>query len=85
MLKNSLLSDSINVVNKESAALANKNIKEDLKKQSESDKKRLYRIIGGIIIILLFIFWYLVKKYNKERKARLEKRNHPTKRLSLMI
>lgn len=76
--KYSHLSDSLNVINQQGAALANKDIKEDLQEENASQQKRLYWIIGGIIIILLFISLlslYIFRNYTKEKKSRQEKKN----------
>lgn len=72
--KNAHLSDSLNVINKESAAIANKSIKQELQKENESQKKSLYWIVGIIITTLSVASIYLAKKFNREKKEKLEKR-----------
>jgi len=70
------LSDSLNVINKQSAAIANKNIKADLQEKNTSQQKRLYKIIVSIIVLLIFISLlslYIFRNYNKEKKSQKEK------------
>lgn len=72
------LSDSLNAINKQSAAIANKNIKEDLQEKNALQQKRLYKIIVGIIVLLIFISLlslYIFRNYNKEKKSQKEKKS----------
>ncbi|MDP9957893.1 hypothetical protein J2X97_003567 [Epilithonimonas hungarica] len=76
--KYSQLSDSLNIINKQSAAIANKNIKEDLQEKNASQQERLYKIIVSIIVMLIFIsllLLYIFRNYDKEKKSQKEKKS----------
>lgn len=70
--KYSSLLDSLNVINKESAVIANKSIKEELRKENETQQKYFYWIIIGSIIVLVPISLYFFKNYTREKDARLD-------------
>ena len=75
--KYSHLSDSLNAINKQSAVIANKNIKEDLREENASQQKHLYWVIGAIIAILVFLSLlslYIFRNYTKEKKSRQEEK-----------
>ncbi|UQB70462.1 tetratricopeptide repeat protein [Epilithonimonas zeae] len=78
------LSDSLNAINKQSVAVANKNIKENLQEENLFQQKRLYWIIGGILVILFFLALlslYIFRYYTKEKKSIIEEKTKELKEL----
>ena len=82
------LSDSLNAINKQAAAMANKNIKNDLKDENVSQQKRLYWIIGSIIIILIFasaLFIYIFRNQTKKKENIIEEKTREFEKLQSKV
>lgn len=73
--KQNHLLDSLSSIVKKGANKALQIIKKDIQQENRKSKNKLYVVIGGVLIILcviIFFLWKFFKNFRQERKFRLE-------------